>query len=430
VPHRAVVNFLTSMAEAPGLWPTDKLLAVTTVSFDIAALELFLPLTTGAEVEIATRDDVLDGFRLVQRLNRGDITVMQATPTLWSLLLEAGLQPGAGLKLLAGGEPLAADLAARLTANGATLWNLYGPTETTIWSALSRVSPGGPVTIGAPIANTELHVLDGAGMLCAPGQIGELAIGGDGLADGYFDRPDLTAQAFRDTTVAGRTLRLYHTGDLAQRSADGTLRVLGRRDGQIKLRGFRIELAEIEARLRAEPGVAAAAVALKTAPNGQDRLVGYIVGTADTATLATALARHLPDYMVPTLWQSLNALPQTANGKLDRKSLPEPTFATPSRAVINAPETPTEKALAAIWSDVLGLPEISVTETIFAMGIDSLAVFRLAARMMAKGHAIEARHVLDNPSLRELAAFADKRGAVTAAAKPSVKDFLRKRTGT
>lgn len=430
VPHRAVVNFLTSMADAPGLWPTDKLLAVTTVSFDIAALELFLPLTTGAQVEIAARSDVLDGFRLVQRLNRGDITVMQATPTLWSLLLEAGLQPGPDLKLLAGGEPLSPDLASRLTAHGATLWNLYGPTETTIWSALSRIAPGGAVTIGAPIANTELHVLDAAGMLCAPGQIGELAIGGEGLAIGYFDRPDLTARAFRDTNVAGRTLRLYHTGDLARRGADGSLRILGRRDGQIKLRGFRIELAEVEARLRAEPGVQAAAVALKTAPMGQDRLVGYVVGPADTAALAAALCRTLPDYMVPTVWQRLDALPQTANGKLDRNALPEPTATPLVRVAADAPETPTEKALAAIWSDVLGMPDISVTQTIFALGIDSLAVFRLAARMMAKGHALEARHVLDNPTLRDLAAFADSRGAVTTTAKPSVKDFLRKRTGT
>ena len=433
VPHRAVVNFLSSMAQAPGLWPTDKLLAVTTVSFDIAALELFLPLTVGAEVEIATRDDVLDGFRLVQRLKRGDITVMQATPTLWGLLLEAGLEPSNGLRMLAGGEPLPADLAAKLTAKGATLWNMYGPTETTIWSALSRVSPGGAVTIGVPIANTELHVIDASGMVCAPGQVGELMIGGDGLANGYFDRPDLTTEAFREMEIARRSLRLYRTGDLAVRGADGSLRVLGRRDGQVKLRGFRIELGEIETRLRAEPGVSAAAVALKKAPGGQDRLVGYVVGGADTTALATALARTLPDYMVPTLWQSLDALPQTANGKLDRKALPDPDFSIARKAVTpgNAPETPTEQALAAIWCEVLGLKEISVTETVFAMGIDSLAVFRLAARMMGKGHGMEARHVLEHPSLRELAAFADKRGTVSAgAAKPSVKDFLRKRTGT
>ncbi|MEO8242236.1 MAG: amino acid adenylation domain-containing protein [bacterium] len=433
IPHRAVVNFLTSMAEAPGLWSADKLLAVTTVSFDIAALELFLPLTVGAEVEIATRDDVLDGFRLVQRLQRGDITVMQATPTLWGLLLEAGLEPSVDLRMLAGGEPLPADLAARLTANGATLWNLYGPTETTIWSALSRISHGGPVTIGAAVGNTELHVLDGFGMLCAPGQIGELMIGGDGLANGYFDRPDLTDAAFHDTLVAGRTVRLYHTGDLAARGADGSLRVLGRRDGQVKLRGIRIELGEIEARLRAEPGVTAAAVALKAAPGGQDRLVGYLVGTPDTSALAASLARQLPDYMVPTLWHELSVLPQTANGKLNRKALPDPDFGAARQTITadGAAETPTEKALAAIWADVLGLKEISVTETIFAMGIDSLAVFRLAARMIAKGHELEARHVLDNPSLRELAAYADRRGALTSlASKPSVKDFLRKRTGT
>ncbi len=258
-------------------------------------------------------------------------------------------------------------------------------------------------------------------------------IGGDGLANGYFDQPDLTAQAFRDTNIAGRTMRLYHTGDLAVRRVDGTLSVLGRRDGQIKLRGFRIELAEIEARLRAEPGVIAAAVALKSAPGGEDRLVGYLVGATDTAALAGKLGRLLPNYMVPTLWQMLDALPQTANGKLDRKALPDPDFGATRKVMTadSAPETPTEKALAAIWTEVLGLKDISVTETIFAMGIDSLAVFRLAARMIAKGHGLEARHVLDNPSLRELAAFADRRGALSASStKPSVKDFLRKRTGT
>ncbi|WP_157937739.1 non-ribosomal peptide synthetase, partial [Oceaniglobus roseus] len=432
VPHRAVVNFLASMAVAPGLWPTDKLLAVTTVSFDIALLELFLPLTVGAEVEIASREDVRGGFRLVERLSRGDITAMQATPTLWAMLLEAGFQPRTDLRMLAGGEPLPGDLAQRLTEGGATLWNMYGPTETTIWSALARVSPDRPITIGAPVANTALHVLDAAGGICAPGQVGELAIGGDGLANGYFDRPDLTGAAFRDCTVAGQAQRLYMTGDLAVRAADGSLAVLGRRDGQVKLRGFRIELGEIEARLRAEPGVAAAAVALKVAPSGEGKLVGYLVGTADPAALAEALSRHLPDYMVPTLWQRLEALPQTANGKLDRKALPAPDLAAAPAAVPagSAPDTATEKALAAIWCEVLGLPEISVTDTIFTMGIDSFAVFRLAARMIAKGHNLEARHVLDNPSLRELAAFADRRGTVTAPAKPSVKDFLRKRTAS
>lgn len=413
VAHSAVVNFLTATAETPGLSPTDKLLAVTTVSFDIAVLELILPLTVGAEVEIASRDDIRDGFALVRRLERGDITVMQATPTLWSILLEAGLDPK-GLRILAGGEPLAQDLADRLSAG--VLWNLYGPTETTVWSALSRIS--GEVTIGAPLANTELHVLDETGALCAPGQVGELAIGGAGLAKGYFDRPDLTEAAFRTRSVAGREVRLYHTGDLARRDADGRLRLLGRRDGQVKLRGFRIELDEIETRLRALPGISAAAVALR-----DGRMVAYVVGNPEGA--AAALSRELPDYMVPTLWQRLQSLPQTANGKLDRKALPEPVAAVPS--ALDTPATATERTLAAIWCEVLGLKDISVTETIFALGIDSLAVFRLAARMMVRGLGLEARHVLEHPTLRELAAFADQRGGAASPARPSVKDFLRRK---
>ncbi|MEH6774913.1 MAG: amino acid adenylation domain-containing protein, partial [Cereibacter changlensis] len=236
VPHRAVVNCLASMAAEPGFGASDRLLAVTTVSFDIAILELFLPLITGGAVEIAATEEVLDGFALVRRLQRGDITVMQATPTLWGMLLEAGLQPAAGLRILAGGEPLPLDLARRLMAGGAELWNLYGPTETTIWSAVNRIRPEDAViSIGHPIANTELQVLSPEGQLLPVGVTGELNIGGAGLARGYFGRDDLTAEAFRDLTLDGVTRRLYRTGDRARRLADGTIELLGRGDGQIKL---------------------------------------------------------------------------------------------------------------------------------------------------------------------------------------------------
>ncbi|MEX0285289.1 MAG: amino acid adenylation domain-containing protein, partial [Paracoccaceae bacterium] len=271
VPHRAVANFLTSMAQEPGFTADDKVLSVTTVSFDIAVLELFLPLVTGGQVEIASRTQVLDGFGLAERLAQPDITVMQATPTLWGMLVEAGFTPRAGLKMLAGGEPLPTDLAQTLSQGG-ELWNMYGPTETTIWSSVGQVLPDEPVTIGHPIANTDLHVLDAHNRLCPPGVIGELNIGGDGLAIGYDKRPDLTDAAFRMATIAGQKQRLYRTGDLAIRQPGGSLTLLGRQDGQVKLRGFRIELGEIEARLRADASVAKAAVALKTGASGMDRL--------------------------------------------------------------------------------------------------------------------------------------------------------------
>ena len=437
IPHRAVVNFLTSMRRRPGITGQDSLLAVTTVMFDIAVLELFGPLLAGGRVVIADRSEVLDGFRLAERANRADITILQATPTLWTMLLEAGLKPRKGLKMLVGGEPIAADLAERLMAGG-TLWNMYGPTETTIWSAIGKLEPGQPITIGAPIANTELHVLDVEDGLAPIGVEGELNIGGDGLATGYFDRPDLTGTAFRDVTLAGTPRRLYRTGDTAIRLANGRIRVLGRIDNQVKLRGYRIELGEIEARLRAQPGVAGAAAAVRVRANGDKRLVAYLVAASgsgpDHADLRAALAADLPDYMVPQAWLTLSALPQTANGKLDRKALPDPDESAeihPFRTG-GVAESDTERRIAAIWADVLGLNEVGVTDSLHQLGADSLAVFRIAAKLLDAGLNLEARDLLTNPTIRALASFADTRQG-DSPARPALRDFRygarRKRKG-
>lgn len=435
VPHRAVANFLTSMAEKPGFTADDKILSVTTVSFDIAVLELFLPLVVGGQVEIASRDQVVNAFGLADRLADADITVMQATPTLWGMLQEAGFKPRAGLKMLAGGEPLPSDLAAYLS-DGGELWNMYGPTETTIWSSVSHVQHGAPVTIGDPIANTQMYVLDDRDALCAPGVVGELNIGGDGLAIGYHERPDLTAAAFRMVLIAGEAKRLYRTGDLAIRNADGSLTLLGRRDGQVKLRGYRIELGEIEARLRADAAVAKAAVALKTAPSGADCLVAYVVAAPDESVdqgrLSAQLAAELPDYMVPTEFVALSDLPQTANGKLDRKALPDPENTAPVRLLRNVepPEGEAECQIAAIWQEVLGVEEVSVTDTIFSLGADSLTVFRIAARQIEAGLGLEARHILEHGTIRALAVQVQA-GSVSTARKPSLSAFRRpNRTGT
>jgi len=430
IPHRAVVNFLTSMALTPGLGADDTVLAVTTVMFDIAVLELFLPLSVGGQVVIARREDVLDGFTLVQRLEQGDITAMQATPTLWAMLLEAGFSPRKDLKMLAGGEPLPQDLASELTANGAELWNMYGPTETTIWSAVSCVRNGQAVSIGKPIANTHLHILDSGDQLCPFGVTGELNIGGEGLALGYFNRPDLTEKAFRSVDLGGREQRLYRTGDLAVRLPGGEIHLLGRQDTQIKLRGFRIELEEIETRLRASVGVAAAAVALKTRKNGDDQLVAYLVpesgATVDPAVVADGLRDELPDYMVPKGWVMLGSLPQTANAKLDRKSLPDPdkvATVTPLISLVS-PQGDTENRIAGIWQSVLGLEEVSVTDTLFAIGADSLSIFRIAARLIDDGLNLDARSMLAHPTIRQLASFADERGSEDPVSeRPSLKAF-------
>ncbi|UWQ19947.1 non-ribosomal peptide synthetase/type I polyketide synthase [Jannaschia sp. M317] len=430
VPHRALSNLLLSMVAEPGLSEDDRLLAVTTAMFDISILEMFGPLVAGARVVLAPAEDVIDGFKLAARLNRGDITVMQATPTLWSILLTAGVTLPDGFRAWAGGEPLPRDLAAQLLDTGAEVWNLYGPTETTIWSAVKQVTPGGDITIGGPIAQTELHVLDASGAPCPVGVVGELNIGGAGLALGYAGQPDRTAQAFRDVTIDGTARRLYATGDMAKRRADGDIDVLGRRDGQVKLRGFRIDLGEIEAMLRAHPAITAAAVDLRARRDGDPQLVGYVTGPGempDGPTLMRALAADLPDYMIPTAWMHLDALPQTANGKLDRKALPTPDLAPRAVQTDVPPETATEQRLAAIWSDVLGQPVGDVTTTLLDLGADSLSIFRLAARLLAEDMELEARHLFEHPSVRALAAFYDSRDAEGApkTARPKLSDFRR-----
>ena len=409
------------MARRPGLSARDVLVAVTTVTFDIAALELFGPLVTGGRCVIASEADVREARPLAARIARGDVTVLQATPTLWGMLLEAGLEPRPGLKMLAGGEPLPRDLADRLIAAGGEVWNMYGPTETTVWSSCGRVGEGA-IDIGTPIAGTVMHVLDAQGRLAPAGVAGELNIGGAGLASGYFGRPDLTEAAFRDVDLGQGPVRLYRTGDMARRGADGALKLLGRRDGQVKLRGFRIETGEIEAAMRAVAGVVDAAVVLRDGPAGP-MLAGYHTGRAEAASIAAALARTLPGYMVPARFQRLDALPLTANGKTDRRALPpldEPATLAPVREIV-APGTEAEQALLAIWQEVLGVQAIGVTDDLFALGADSLSLFRIAARALDRGMGIEARHLIQHPTIRAVAAHAASRGDRPQA--PSLRDF-------
>ena len=470
IPHRALSNFLLSMKEAPGFTASDRIIAVTTFSFDISGLELFLPLIVGGQTFIAGHEEVRTGFELVTRLKEQNATALQATPSLWRMLLEAGFKAPENFKILCGGEGLPRDLADDLLATGAQVWNLYGPTETTIWSAASRVVANGPVVIGAPLANTQLHVLTDDLRLAPQGVSGELWIGGEGLAKGYFNRTDLTDAAFRQVAIEGAApSRLYRTGDLAKRLADGSLQHLGRRDQQIKLRGFRIEIEDIEAALRKAPGVAAAAVALHTV-NGSPRLAAYIVETASDKTDQGAVAAHvaaqLPAYMVPTLWMTLDALPQTSNGKLDRKALPVPTadmVAAPVRqshaalkvvqpastpvepAAVEPAEpelivfkpaamTPTQATLAAIWADVLGLQHVGIDQQFFSLGADSLQLFRIVARMNERGLGVDARQLMKNVTIAELAASLDgtqenESMEAPAVNRPSILNFKRKNAG-
>lgn len=388
VEHRNVVNFLEAMRRTPGFTARDVLLAVTTLSFDIAGLEIWLPLVTGGTSVIASRGEVLDGERLMALLQEHQVTVMQATPATWRVMLEAGWTGKSDLRVLCGGEALPRDLAGSLIPKVAQLWNMYGPTETTIWSTLSRVSDvGAPVTIGKPIANTTVYVLEPSGQPAPIGVPGELCIGGEGVARGYRNRPELTAEKFVTLTVAGgRTERVYRTGDLARFRAEGNLEFIGRRDHQVKVRGYRIELGEIESVLSTHAGVKECVVVVREDSSGDQRLVGYVVSTVGSsfeveAARATLRAK-LPDYMLPNLFVELAALPLTPNGKIDRKALPAPQATqktAPSAADLLM--TPMQRRVGQIWQDVLHADRVGLHDNFFDLGGHSLLLVKLHAAL-------------------------------------------------
>lgn len=417
IPHRAVVNFLNSMRREPGLTANDILLAVTTLSFDIAGLELFLPLVCGARIVVASSQTAMDGRALIAIIDQHQVTVMQATPATWRLMLAAGWQGGPKLKALCGGEAMPADLAAQLLPRCTQLWNMYGPTETTIWSTCSQVLRADDLHIGRPIDNTQIYILDSQQQPLPIGLAGELLIGGDGLAHGYHRRPELTADRFIDHPFkAGE--KLYRTGDLARWRPDGAIDCLGRLDFQVKIRGFRIELGEIETQLASHADIKHAVVTAREDIPGDKRLVAYLIAQPGTTPTAAALREHLrgklPEYMVPSAFVTLDSFPLTPNGKIDRKALPKPDTATTPVARQQSPSSDTEKRLAAIFGEVLGQIPTSVLDSFFDLGGHSL----LAVKLMA---AIERDFTIrlplaslfDAPSIAQLAALLSKGTAKT-----------------
>jgi acyl-coenzyme A synthetase/AMP-(fatty) acid ligase len=367
------------MACEPGITADDVLVAVTTLSFDIAVLELQLPLTVGAKVVIASRDEAIDGHTLSTLLEQHRATVMQATPVTWRLLLDAGWSGKAPFKVLVGGETLPKDLADRLLARGLELWNMYGPTETTVWSTCAKITDtSNGITIGKPIANTTVYILDAQKNLCPIGVPGELCIGGEGVTLGYWNRAELTAERFildPFSTALGATL--YRTGDRARWRNDGMLEHLGRLDDQVKIRGFRIELGEIEAALAEHPHVRQAAVHLWTVKANDVRIVACCVpakaGVLAPINLRKHLRARLPEYMVPQHFLPVDMIPLTPNGKVDRRRLPAPVV-TESRIVIDeATSDPVEARIAEIWTKLIGPTQpIGRTDKFFEIGGHSL----------------------------------------------------------
>jgi amino acid adenylation domain-containing protein len=429
VTHGALANFLLSMRERPGFGETDVLLAVTTLSFDIAGLEIFLPLVSGGRVVVASREVAMDGVRLAELLEASGATALQATPVTWKLLLQSGWKGSPHLRMLCGGEALPRELARLLLERGAELWNLYGPTETTIWSAAVRVEPAdGPVPIGGPIAATGLLVLDEALRPVPPETPGDLYIGGEGLARGYRDRPALTAERFVPSPFGNPPgSRLYRTGDLARITADGHLDFLGRSDHQVKVRGFRIEPGEIESVLLEHPGVRDAVVVAATTRSGEKRLVAYLVPRKpglDLSAIQEFLVGRLPDYMRPAAFAFLEALPLTPNNKVDRRALPEIRVDEPASSP--AGRTPTEEIVLGLWADVLEIGPIGLEDDFFALGGQSLLAGQVMARLReALGVELPPGLLFEHPTPARFAAAVEARARSGARELPPLEPLPR-----
>jgi amino acid adenylation domain-containing protein len=392
ISHYNLVNFLLSMQKEPGINAADKLLAVTTISFDIAGLELYLPLISGAQLVLTNAETAKDGRLLLDLVKDENISIMQATPYTWRMMLEAGWENHLPIKILCGGEALPKDMVSKLTWRSSALWNMYGPTETTVWSTVKLIKSDEDISIGKPIANTQVYILDEALNNLPGGQIGEIFIAGDGVAKGYLNRPELTAERFIDDPFSGKPgNKMYRTGDLGKFRENGDIQCLGRIDHQVKVRGYRIELEEIEHGLLKQENIKEAVVIAREDMPGDPRLVAYIVLApgeqssdfqSQTYDWQQALLAILPEYMVPDDFVLMPSIPITPNGKTDRKSLPKPDYSLINRkGEYVAPRTDIEKQVAEIWQELMGIEKISIFDNFFTLGGRSLVAVQIMARV-------------------------------------------------
>lgn len=430
IPHHALVNFLLSMQREPGITAKDSLLAITTLSFDIAGLELYLPLTVGARVVIASSEVATDGQQLLALMKDRKPTIMQATPATWRMLLDSGWNGSSRLKILCGGESWGMELAAELLPRCQSVWNMYGPTETTIWSAVARVEKDQPVLIGHPIENTTFHILDDGGQPVPIGVSGELLIGGAGLARGYLGRPDLTDERFiPDPFSSEPGARLYKTGDIVQRLPGGSIEFIRRADQQVKLRGFRIELGEIEALLEQQSGIRQCVVTVQGDDLAHQRLVAYIVLTDQQAALNVedlrdALQQRLPNYMIPAAFAVIEKMPLTPNGKIDRRELSLRAVnyrevGSTSQGMDAAPPTEMELRIKELWEQILDVPVLGVRDNFFELGGHSLLAMRLAAAIHKMFHvSLSLRTLFFAPTIEAQAK------AIAGLAAKSVQDHI------
>jgi len=412
IAHQSVVNFLAGLQASLPLGPGHVLVAITPLSFDISVLELFHPLVNGARLVVAPPEAAYDARLLAGLLDASSATHLQATPSTWRLLVESGWQGRPGLVALCGGEAMPPSLAEELLARGAELWNMYGPTEATIWATMHHVTASNPpIPIGRPMANVRSYVLDAERQPVPAGVAGELYLGGECLARGYRDRPELTAEHFVADPFSGHPgARMYRTGDRARWRADGTLECLGRTDFQVKLRGHRIELGEVEHLLTLQPGVAQAIAIVREDAPGDQRLVAYVVASEgaspDVAALRGQLRQKIPAIMVPATIVLLDALPLTPNGKVDRKTLPRPDDGT--RNVLDtfvAPATPLECDIASVWEKSLGVARVGVQDDFFDLGGSSLLAMRMIAEIeRLRDQRIPFQAFFERPTIANIAA--------------------------
>ena len=410
ISRRALTNLLWSMREWLQLSERDRLLALATISFDIAGADLWLPLLTGAQMVLGSRETAADGRALCALIEQRDITFLQVTPSTWRLLFEAGWRGKSNLQAVSTGEAMPAEVAARLVPAAGKVWNLYGPTETTIWSTGYEVrEAAGTILIGRPVANTQCYILDAQGEPVPAGVTGELYIGGDGLARGYLNQPKLTDEKFVPNPFRGSGERMYRTGDLARYRNNGEIECLGRIDHQVKIRGYRIELGEIEAVLAEHPSVAQAVTIAREDAPGDIRLVAYLTAraqaTIDVGELRELLRSRLPEYMVPSAFVVLEAVPLNPSGKVDRKALPAPESARPSQAAAyEPPRTETEARIAAIWKEVLRVDQVGKYDNFFDLGGHSLLLIKVQGALEQKfGRKIAVVELFRCPTIDALA---------------------------
>lgn len=433
ISHRSAVNLLTAFQRTPGFSSEDVYLAISTFSFDIAEMEICLPLITGGTVVIAERETGVDPARLAAEMKRSGATWVFATPTIWQLLIDGGWPGHPGLTALSGGEVLTQELAEQILTRVESLWNIYGPTETTICSTTTAIAPGKPVNIGKPISNTVVRILDENLQLCPIGATGELCLGGAGLARGYRGRPDLTTQRFiPDPCQTGA--KLYRTGDRARWDAQGFLEYHGRVDFQVKIRGHRIEPGEIESRMIQIPGVGNAVVVVKKDDTGAAVLVGYVSPAPGevlphASDIRARLREVLPHVMVPQTIVTLAAFPLSPNGKIDRLQLPAPRFEADATRRFESPRNAAERLVADLFAEVLVVERVGRTDDFLDLGGHSIMAMRLINRLETRGkRRLSLARLLENPTVAEVAAALEEAPSADVAVPPPLTRLDRVNT--